>query len=96
MKYKEKLKDPRWQKRRLEIFKRDDFRCLECGANDKALNVHHRLYFSEPWEAPDWALQTLCEDCHGLIPKGITTIPVEEIHRRKLIREQLKEIEANV
>jgi hypothetical protein len=25
MKYAEKLKDPRWQKKRLEVFQRDDF-----------------------------------------------------------------------
>jgi 5-methylcytosine-specific restriction endonuclease McrA len=29
--YGDKLKDPRWQKRRLEIFKRDEWTCQQCG-----------------------------------------------------------------
>lgn len=29
--YKEKLKDPRWQKKRLQIFERDDWCCQKCG-----------------------------------------------------------------
>ena len=31
MGYSEKLKDPRWQKKRLEILERDNFRCQYCG-----------------------------------------------------------------
>lgn len=62
--YAEKLRDPRWQKKRLEILERDEWRCEMCW-NDKAtLNVHHRYYQGEPWEAPDDALVTLCENCH--------------------------------
>ena len=32
----------------------------------KGLNVHHRYYVKDklPWEYPDEALVTLCEDCH--------------------------------
>ena len=92
--YKTKLKDPRWQKRRLEILKRDDFRCLLCGSRDKTLHVHHRMYFGDPWEAPDWALETHCEECHDPDCKG-TGITIKEIQRRKLIKEQLVQIEAN-
>ena len=62
--YAEKLKDPRWQRRRLEILERDDFSCQACGAEDKTLHVHHKWYVGEPWEAPDEALETLCEPCH--------------------------------
>ena len=92
MKYSEKLKDPKWQKRRLEILSRDDFRCLECGRNDLTLHVHHRMYFDNPWDAPDWALETKCEECH--IP-GPDSIPKSEIAKRKLIRKQLAQIEAD-
>lgn len=92
MKYKDKLKDPRWQRRRLEILQRDDFRCVLCGAHTKMLHVHHRMYFGEPWEAPDWALETHCEECHDPNDKG-TGVSLEEVRRRKLIREQLKKIE---
>lgn len=29
--YAKKLMDPRWQKKRLEIFKRDGWKCQNCG-----------------------------------------------------------------
>lgn len=64
--YAEKLLDPRWQRRRLEIMERDDFACLSCCSEENTLHVHHRYYMSgrEPWEYPDAALITLCEPCH--------------------------------
>lgn len=66
--YSEKLKDPRWQKKRLEIFKRDNWRCIFCGDKGTTLNIHHLFYFKdkEPWEVSDGFLITLCEYCHGL------------------------------
>jgi hypothetical protein len=65
-KYYEKLKDPRWQKLRLEIMQRDDFTCQMCGDKNKTLNVHHRRYIknTEPWDYPPHTLVTLCEICH--------------------------------
>lgn len=63
----EKLKDPRWQRRRLEILNRDNFTCQKCGDIETSLHVHHRLYskeFKEPWNYPDNLLVTLCEKCH--------------------------------
>lgn len=66
MNYSEKLKDPRWQKKRLEIFERDSFCCQKCLSEDKTLHVHHKKYQhgKEPWEYDDKWLVTLCEDCH--------------------------------
>lgn len=64
MSYAEKLKDPRWQRKRLEILNRDNFRCRCCGDDTTTLNVHHKSYFGEPWEAPNKSLVTLCEPCH--------------------------------
>lgn len=65
--YLEKLRDPRWQKRRLQIFERDGWCCQFCGAADKTLHVHHRWYDpGEPWESGDTALVTVCEPCHEL------------------------------
>jgi hypothetical protein len=68
--YSELLRDPRWQKRRLEILNRDNFTCCKCcaGVNDGIpLNVHHRYYISgrAPWDYPDWCYQTMCEQCHA-------------------------------
>ena len=64
--YSEKLKDPRWQKKRLKILERDEFTCQSCFDSESTLHVHHRYYTqgAEPWEYPDSALQTLCEGCH--------------------------------
>jgi len=68
-KYSEKLKDPRWQKRRLEIFNRDNWTCQKCGSTTKTLNVHHKgyIYGLDPWEYDDEYLVTVCEDCHSML-----------------------------
>lgn len=65
--YAEKLKDPRWQKRRLEIMGRDEFTCQKCFDSQSTLMVHHRYYIwtREPWDYPDDLLVTLCGDCHN-------------------------------
>lgn len=62
--YQNKLRDPRWQKKRLEIFQRDEFTCKRCGCQGKTLHVHHLDYYKEPWDAPNTFLITLCELCH--------------------------------
>lgn len=64
--YSEKLRDPRWQKKRLEILSRDEFTCRNCGDTETTLHVHHKYYERnlEPWEYPEEALITLCEICH--------------------------------
>ena len=64
--YSEKLKDPRWQKKRLEILARDEWACQRCFDKEHTLVVHHRLYLPnvEPWDYFNEGLVTLCEDCH--------------------------------
>ncbi len=65
--YTEKLRDPRWQKKRLEILNRDGWKCMICGDKVGTLHVHHIFYMpgkKEPWDIPDGLLITLCEDCH--------------------------------
>lgn len=64
--YAEKLKDPRWQKKRLEIMSRDKWACTSCGDGKSQLHVHHEKYKGDPWEAQDKHLKTLCEDCHSI------------------------------
>lgn len=61
-----KLRDPRWQRRRLEIFDRDNFCCVECGNSRDTLHIHHRRYIKniEPWDYPASLLMTVCEKCH--------------------------------
>lgn len=67
-KYLDLLKDPRWQKMRLKIFERDNWKCQYCGSTNKTLHVHHKLYKKgcNPWEYEDTFLITLCEKCHQL------------------------------
>lgn len=63
--YSKLLKDPRWQKKRLEILSRDKFMCQFCYDEESPLHVHHIAYFNGfPWEIPNHLLKTLCEDCH--------------------------------
>lgn len=66
MTYPEKLRDPRWQKKRLEILNRDGWSCQICFDTASTLHVHHRRYLPkcEPWDVPGSALVTLCEECH--------------------------------
>jgi hypothetical protein len=66
MTYKEKLLNPKWQKKRLEIFQRDNYACQCCGDKENTLNVHHRRYLKveSPWDYPDNLLVTLCVSCH--------------------------------
>lgn len=65
-KYAALYRDPRWQKKRLEVMERDDFTCRSCGSKTKTLNVHHAYYEKgkKPWEYPSDVLITWCEDCH--------------------------------
>lgn len=70
MKYGDLLKDPRWQRKRLEIMQRDDFRCRACNASDATLNVHHNHYSGDvegPWDYQETALITLCDRCHRAV-----------------------------
>lgn len=66
MTYAEKLRNPRWQKKRLKIMERDKFKCVECGSGTTTLNVHHIRYIrgKYPWQYPNKLLVTLCEKCH--------------------------------
>lgn len=74
MTYAERLKDPRWQRKRLERLQLADFACEECSSTTKTLHVHHKFYRKSamPWEYSDAELEVLCEDCH------------EEIHHLRL------------
>ncbi len=69
MNYKEQYKDPRWQKKRLEILERDGWKCKNCEEDKEQLHVHHKWYLSEKkiWEYQDECYSTLCHDCHDSI-----------------------------
>lgn len=64
--YSDKLKDPRWQKKRLEVLSKHEFSCEICGNGEATLHVHHKEYFKgrEPWEYDNAQLACICKDCH--------------------------------
>lgn len=64
--FKDQYKHPKWQKKRLEVLERDKYTCLDCGATDKQLHVHHGYYKKNTmlWEYTDTSLWTLCSECH--------------------------------
>ena len=63
--YSEKLRDPRWQKKRLCVMQRDGFACRDCGDEKSTLQVRHCHYEKGgPWATDERLLLTLCGDCH--------------------------------
>lgn len=90
MDYSTKLKSPKWQRKRLEIFQRDNFTCTSCGESDETLHVHHEKYVgANPWDTPSEFLKTVCHQCHGLIEQiknsfepGITILKIDAVHFR--------------
>lgn len=72
--YDQLLRDPRWQRKRLEIMERDRFTCRHCERTDLTLNVHHTYYLKGmmPWEYPSGSLYTFCEPCHKRETKEAT------------------------
>ena len=71
--YAEKLRDPRWQKKRLEVMSANEFHCEVCGDSESTLHVHHKEYFKgrEVWDYEKEQLAVLCESCHeSLHDKG--------------------------
>ena len=64
--YSEKLRDPKWQKKRLEVLQRDEFCCQLCLDTTTELQVHHLSYEKnkEPWEYDNSNFETYCKHCH--------------------------------
>lgn len=86
--YSKKLRDPRWQKKRLEIMQRDDFKCKYCASSDRELQIHHLKYTAKnPFEEPDENLITACCDCHEII----TQLTKIEFSVKKVVRYQHKD-----
>lgn len=75
MGYSEDIKNGRWQRKRLEIMQRDNFKCLACKKDDK-LNVHH-LYYEKGmkiWDYDNDSLVTLCENCHKALHEDLLKV----------------------
>lgn len=90
-KYSDLLKNPNWQKKRLEILNRDNFTCVHCGKgikDDTTLHIHHLKYIRGrlPWEYDNNNFITLCNDCHK---KTHSKQKKSKKHNRILYREFL-------
>ena len=64
--YGQRLRHPKWQRRRLEALLLANWRCSKCGDTETPLEVHHISYRpgAEPWEYDLNELRVLCERCH--------------------------------
>lgn len=73
MNYSVQLKSPKWQKKRLEIFERDNFKCRCCKEKEKTLHVHHLYYLPNTmlWEYDLEGMVTVCENCHEILTKEL-------------------------
>lgn len=97
MNYKEKLLDPRWQKKRLEVLNRDGFSCRFCSDTKTTLHVHHKVYEKgkEPWDIDSKLLITLCKDCHEQEEKNLkdySEIFLDSFRRTDFFGDDLREI----
>lgn len=57
------LKSDEWQRKRYVVFKRDNWRCVYCGA--PATQIHHKKYAKRNIgrEPIEW-LVSICKPCH--------------------------------
>jgi len=65
---KYRLKHPEWQRKRLEIFNRDGFKCIICNSDEKEPHIHHFKYSpnTDPWDYDDSNFITYCHQCHEI------------------------------
>ena len=84
MTYSDKLKDPRWQKKRLQILERDEWACVKCSDMKSTLHIHHSKYNGNPWESDNKDLFTLCEECHEAVERFKNDCDFDKMKMMKL------------
>jgi len=62
--------DPRWERKRAAVLRRDEYLCRECRRYGKSIqaNTVHHIYPAEDypdWWLESWNLISLCEACHN-------------------------------
>ncbi len=68
--YSEMLKHPKWQKKRLEVLQRDNFKCDKCGDEETELHIHHKERTAkDPRDEPIKNLVALCRICHFIVER---------------------------
>lgn len=91
--YQKILKDPRWQRKRLEIYQRDKFTCQLCQDIRTTLCVHHEAYNGNPWDVPNDCLKTLCAHCHDIVHK-LDKFEIIQVEKRISINKKCWEVVA--
>lgn len=66
--YAEYLKSAEWRKKRDEVLKKQNHKCIACGCEGN-LHVHHHTYENLGNEKPH-DLFVLCKGCHLKVHKG--------------------------
>lgn len=61
------LKSDAWKRKRYLVLKRDNWRCVKCGA--RATQVHHEKYARNIGKEPIKWLVSICEPCHDSFHK---------------------------
>ena len=56
------LKSDEWQRKRYVVLKRDNWKCVYCGA--RATQVHHKKYAKNIGKEPIKWLVSVCKSCH--------------------------------
>ena len=87
--YDNLLHNDNWKIKRDNILKRDNYTCRYCGRHDGILQVHHKYYNvypdgtrPKPWDYPDDALITLCDNCHKRVHKNTK---IKTYYRKKYL-----------
>lgn len=85
MEFSEQIKDPRWQKKRLQVLELHDFKCEICGNTENELHVHHSRYIKNRmyWEYDNDVLMCLCSKCHERIHKKTQVVKEVKKDREK-------------
>jgi hypothetical protein len=72
--YSEKLKDQRWQRKRLQLLEEANWkcqraRCESLNPEKDSLHIHHKFYLrnTDPWDYPEHAYYVVCEKCHAIV-----------------------------
>lgn len=91
MTYKDQLKNPKWQRKRLEVLELNDFTCQQCGSKENELHVHHLTYIKnrKVWEYHSDSLICICASCHKTL-HNTNVLSFEEKQIIRLYRYALK------
>jgi hypothetical protein len=85
-----------WQLLQMKICQRDNWACVNCGQSDCYLHIHFKNVESgkKPWEYPEDALVSLCEDCLAEERKllGTALNSLSEAARSKFLASQIHDI----